>query len=131
MPSQYTRPAIVQGNNSGSYTAGFAGTGTAQVGATELVNHTNVLNSAIGATAYRLPLAAMPGVPVVAVVLAGSTASALVYPPLQSGPGAPRQGRIDELAVNAAFTVAAGVKVAFYPVYDGLGLNWIAIKSAA
>jgi hypothetical protein len=131
MPSQYVRSAIVRGNNSGSYTAGFAGAGTAQVGASELVNHTNVLNSAIGATAYRLPLASPPGVPIVIVVLAGSTASALIYPPLQSGPGAPRQGRIDELAVNSAFTAAAGIKVAFYPVYDGLGLNWIAIKSAA
>ena len=131
MPSQYLRNAVVRGNNSGSYASGFAGTGTAQAGASELVNHTNVLNSAIGATAYRLPIVSPPGVPVVIVVLAASTASALIYPPLQSGPATPRQGRIDELAVNAAFTAAAGVKVAFYPVYDGLGINWIAIKSAA
>lgn len=131
MPGSYLRNAVVRGRNSGTYAAGLAGTGTVQAGATELVDHTNVLNSVIGATGYRLPPAPQPGVPVLIVVLAGSTVSALIYPPLQTGPGSPNQGRIDELAVNSAFTAAAGVKVAFHPVLDGLGINWIAIKSAA
>lgn len=124
MPTQ--RAAIVIGESSAS----LAGVGVAQVGAKQIVAHVNSLNSLIGATAYILPRNNPPGVPVILHCLAASTASALIFPPLQTGALTINQGKINALTELTAFTLAAGERALFYPIPDGLGINWIAIKSA-
>lgn len=88
------------------------GVGVAQVGAAPLTGGINQITSPTGATAYVLPQNAAPGSPVIVANASGSTAAALVFPPVG--------GAISRASANASFSVAAGKAAVFYPHPNGL-----------
>lgn len=88
------------------------GVGVAQVGAAPLTGGINQITSPTGATAFILPQNAGPGAAIVVANATGSTAAALVFPPVG--------GAISRAAANASFSVAAAKAAIFYPHPNGL-----------
>jgi hypothetical protein len=120
-------PASVAAGGCGTVATGLPGNLAVQITAQELFNHTSVLLATVTTLqAYKLPVNPPVGVPFVVYNLAASS-TALIFPPAST---VAFGGRINELAVDAAFSVAAGKSATFWPQLDGLGINWIGVLSA-
>lgn len=91
------------------------GAGVAQIGSVLLTGGINLITSPTGQTAYRLPLNAAVGSPIVVVNNAGSTASALIFPPLNND-GTANGANIQGGSANASVTLAAGKTGIFFPL---------------
>lgn len=96
------------------------GAGTAQVGSVLLTGGVNLITSPTGQTAYRLPYQAAAGSPVVVANASGSTASALIFPPLLADGSTASGGAINRGTANASVTLAAGKTGIFFPHPNGI-----------
>ena len=99
--------------------------GTTLAAATPLPGAFNYVTSATSQTGVILPATNGPGVQIVVNVTAGSSASAVVYPPSAAA-------QINGGTAGAGVTVAAGKSAIFWPVNSSQAAapQWIAISGA-
>ena len=101
------------------------GVGTAQVGSVLLTGGVTQITSPTGATAFRLPFNYAVGSPIVVANASGSTATALIFPPLLADNATASGGAISRGTANASVTLAAGKTGLFFAHPNGIDYTFM------